>query len=324
MLTNGFIAPKNEEVLSPGWLGLRIPKACVLGLGLIGGSWAGALHCAGWEVFAVDPVRTSLDEAMGRGWILNGWAEIPKFIDVDLIVLALPLQKLENALEQLKGIIPKGAIVTDVGSLKTEICQKSRHNSLRSPYNFNFIGGHPMTGSERSGFGVADPDLFRGYPYVLTPSEDCPQQVIQKLVEIVEGFGAKVVFRKPLVHDSEVAMVSHIPHLLAVALTLATQDATEEQGSALALAGRSFHEITRIADSSPEMWKEIMVRNADAILDGLTHWEQSIRELREYLQMRDGDAIAEAFRKAHEIRKQMKQSPLGNNHELCQSYQRIP
>jgi len=159
-----------------------------------------------------------------------------------------------------------------------------------------------MAGSERSGFGVSDPNLFRGYPYVLTPEADCPQQVVKKLVEVVQGFGAVVVFREPIVHDVEVAMVSHLPHLLAVALTLAAQDASQGGGAALELAGRSFRELTRIADSSPGMWKEIIVRNSDAILGGLTLWEQRIKELKECLQQGDGEAIAEAFRKAHAVR----------------------
>jgi len=140
-----------------------------------------------------------------------------------------------------------------------------------------------MTGSEQSGFMVADSNLFRGYPYVLTPAADCPPVVVQKLTEVVQGFGANVVFREPQDHDVEVAMVSHIPHLLAVALTLATQDASKDGESAFALAGRSFRDITRIADSSPEMWKEVLVRNSDAILDGLTLLEQRIKELREHL-----------------------------------------
>ncbi|GAB6154907.1 prephenate dehydrogenase/arogenate dehydrogenase family protein [Desulfosporosinus burensis] len=305
MLTDGLINSENEEFLTPGWSGLRIPKACILGLGLIGGSWAGALQRAGWEVFAVDPEKASLDKAVRRGWILAGWTAMPQFIDVDLVVLALPIEELENGLEQLMGRIPKGAIVTDVGSLKTDICRKSRHNGFGGPYNFNFIGGHPMTGSEQSGFGVADPDLFRGYPYVLTPTSDSSPVAVGRLVELVQGFGAKVVFREANDHDVEVAMVSHIPHLLAVALTLAAQDVSKEGESTLALAGRSFRDITRIADSSPEMWKEIMVRNADAILDGLTHWEQRMRELRECLEQGDGESIAEAFRKAHAIRDDM-------------------
>ena len=159
-----------------------------------------------------------------------------------------------------------------------------------------------MTGSEQSGFMVADPNLFRGYPYVLTPAVDCHQNVVKKLVEVVQGFGAKVVFREPKDHDIEVAMVSHIPHVLAVALTLATQDASKDGESAFALAGRSFRDITRIADSSPEMWREVLVRNNDAILGGLTLLEERIKELRGFLQQADGESIAEAFRKAHVVR----------------------
>lgn len=287
------------ETLSPGWSGLRVPKACILGLGLIGGSWAGALHRAGWEVFAVDPKRTSLDKALSRGWIKAGWTAVPQFLEVDLVVLALPLHKLTNGLDQLVGKIPKGALVTDVGSIKNEVCITTGLVDQRGAREYHFVGGHPMTGSEQSGFEVADPELFRGYPYVLTPTADCPRDVVQALANIIQGFGANVVFREPLDHDIEVAMVSHIPHVLAVSLTLAAQKAGKEEVSALELAGRSFRDITRIADSSPEMWKEIMVRNAEAILEGLTLWEQKIREFKESLQQRDGEWIAEEFRKAH-------------------------
>ena len=289
-------------ILTQGWSGLRIPKACILGLGMIGGSWAGALHQIGWEVFAVEQEKASIDEAVCRGWIQAGWTEMPQFLEVDLVVLALPLQALAKGYDQLVGRIPKGTIVTDVGSIKTEICNKSQVNAQNGSCDFYFIGGHPMTGSEQSGFGAANPNLFRDYPYVLTPAGDCPPSVVQKLVEVVQGFGAKAVFREPRDHDVEVAMVSHIPHLLAVALALATHDASQEGGSALGLAGRSFRDLTRIADSSPDMWKEIMVRNSAAILGGLTFWELRIKELREFLQQGDGEAIAEAFRKAHKVR----------------------
>lgn len=298
---SGFTRPENEGDLTSGWSGLRIPRACILGLGLIGGSWAGALHKAGWDVMGVDTEKASIDEALKRGWLKTGWTSIPEFLDVDLIVIALPIRVLARGFDQLAGRIPKGTIVTDVGSLKKEICKRMDLFQAGNP-DFYFVGGHPMTGSEKSGFRVADPELFRGYPYVLTPAADCPKQVVQKLVDTLEGFGAKVVFREPTDHDVEVALVSHIPHLLAVALTLATEDAAKEGESPLALAGRSFRDITRIADSSPEMWKEIMVRNADAILGGLNLWEQRINELRESLLQGDGENIADAFRKAHAAR----------------------
>ena len=291
-----------QEILTPGWLGRRIPKACIIGLGLMGGSWAGALHLSGWEVFAVDREKASLDEALARGWIQEGWTEMPKFMEVDLVVLALPLQEFAKGYDQLIGRIPKGTIVTDVGSIKAEMCNKSKLSAQAGLVDFHFVGGHPMTGSEQSGFRVADAHLFQGYPYVLTPSADCPPYVIKKLAEVIQKFGAEVVFRDPEDHDREVAMVSHIPHLFAVALTLATRDASKDRESAFALGGRSFQDITRIADSSPEMWKEVLVRNSDAILDGLTLVEQRIKELREHLERGDREAIAEAFRTAHAAR----------------------
>ena len=291
-----------KEILTPGWSGLRNPKACIVGLGLIGGSWAGALHLSGWEVFAVDREKASLDEALSRDWIQAGWAEMPQFMEVDLLVLALPLQEFAKGYDQLIGKIPKGTIVTDVGSIKAEVCNKSKVSAQAGLVDFHFVGGHPMTGSEQSGFMVANPHLFQGYPYVLTPPTDCPQGVVRKLAEVIQGFGAKVVFRDPEDHDREVAMVSHIPHLFAVALTLATRDASKDEESAFALGGRSFQDITRIADSSPEMWKEVLVRNSEAILGGLTLLEQRIKELREHLQQGDKEAIAQAFRKAHSVR----------------------
>lgn len=302
MSADGFTNNPDWEILSPGWCGLRRPRACIMGLGLIGGSWAGALHLAGWEVFGIDAEEASIAEAVRRGWLQTGWQDMPERLDVDLVVLALPLQALERGLHGLAGRLPKGAVVTDVGSLKAEICSAAAANpEVRK--NFYFVGGHPMTGSEQSGFRAANPDLFRGYPYVLTPADHCPPQVVEKLVTVVQGFGAKVVFREPADHDKEVAMVSHIPHLLAVALTLAAQDASQQEESTLALAGRSFRDITRIADSSPDMWREILVRNSEAVLGGLTLWEERIKELKESLERGEGESVAEAFRQAHAARR---------------------
>ncbi|WP_348982301.1 prephenate dehydrogenase/arogenate dehydrogenase family protein [Desulfosporosinus sp. FKB] len=287
-------------MLTPGWSGLRIPKACIFGLGLIGGSWAGALHQLGWQVVAVDPETSSIIEAIRRGWIQEGWAEVPEHLDVDLVVLALPLKELVRGFNHFALKLPQGAIVTDVGSIKSEVCHKYQEGLRGS--DVYYVGGHPMTGSEQSGFEAANQDLFRGYPYVLTPSADCPAIVVDKIVQLVQGFGARVEFREPLDHDREVAMVSHIPHILAVTLSLAAKDASPDGESLLSLAGRSFRDITRVADSSPEMWKEIMVRNSETILEGLTLWEKRLKEFREYLEQGDGEKIADVFRIAHTIR----------------------
>lgn len=293
-----MLAQDVESLLSPGWYGQRIPRACVIGLGLIGGSWAGALHRQGWSVCAVETESSSLELAFNRGWIKEGWAELPAWLDVDLVVLALPLHALLNGLAILNGRVSKGAIITDVGSVKSEICEKAKTFLGEEVF---FVGGHPMTGSEKSGFMVADAELFKGYPYVLTPA-DAPSEVVARLTGLLESFGAIVAYRASEQHDTEVALVSHIPHVLSVSLALAVQDVVEQGLAPVQLAGRSFRELTRIADSSPEMWKEILLRNRTAIIKGLEIWQKRLAELSEYVQQGDGEGVVSAFRQAHTLR----------------------
>lgn len=286
----------SKVVLSPGWSGERIPRACVIGLGLIGGSWAGALTRLGWHVDAVDRDEQSLNKALSIGWIKEGWSVIPERIDADLIILALPISSLSRSFSQIVERVSEGALITDVGSIKREICE------LAGDFNNSyFIGGHPMTGSEKKGFLAAHPDLFKGYPYVITPHPHCPEEVIRSFSELLKGLGATVIFRNHEVHDQEVAMVSHVPHLLALALALSASEGFPE-GKPLELAGRSFRDFTRLVDSSPEMWRDILLQNAPAILFSLDIWEEKIREIRGKIQNFDGDGIINVFERAQQAR----------------------
>lgn len=303
-----MLEKKQHPLLSPGWQGLRCPQACVIGLGLIGGSWAGALHRIGWKVIAVDASKNSLALAEEQGWIEQGFLEIPPHVDADLVILALPLPLIRSGIETLVGRLNPGTIVTDVGSVKGEVCSDvksllSSDTGLGQERIF-FIGGHPMTGSEKSGFGAAEPNLFQGYPYVLI-AEDCPEEVVESLSNLLSRLGAQVVLREKEQHDLEVAMVSHIPHLLSVALALAAEDISHD-GSALQLAGRSFREVTRIVESSPAMWQEILIQNSEAILHGLDQWQSRLNQLRGYVQAQDGANIAQAFRQAAIVRNRLR------------------
>jgi prephenate dehydrogenase len=312
---NKQTAVKQENpLLSPGWSGARTPKACILGLGLIGGSWAGALSERGWQVSAVEKDPLSLKQALNCGWIGEGWPEIPSEIDADLVIAALPLHHMLEKLDCLMERLKKGGIVTDVGSIKTEISLKASGFRQRGIY---FVGGHPMSGSEKSGFAAANSQLFKGYPYVLTPEENCPEEVVHKLSELILSLGAKVILRRAPEHDREVAMISHIPHMLAVALTLAAQDVSEKGLSALELAGRSFRELTRIADSSPLMWQEILVSNSSAILEGLNCWQKRIEELEEFVRNGNREGIIQAFKQAHSVRETMLSDGTEENLNCC-------
>lgn len=288
-----------SAVLSPGWNGLRTPRACVIGLGLIGGSWAGALARMGWKVSAVDCDENSLRIAQSLEWITEGWGEVPEILDVDLVILALPLPLLPESLTKISGRVPEGVVVTDVGSIKTEVFEISR----RFP-DLYFIGGHPMAGSEKKGFSAAHPELFKGYPYVLTPDPQCSEEVIQRFSELLRSLGAQVIFRQHEEHDRQVALVSHVPHLLALALALSALEGFPE-GKPLEMAGRSFRELTRLVDSSPEMWREILIRNAPAVLSSLEIWEGKIQEIRGLIQRLDGEGIIKVFEKAQLARGQV-------------------
>ncbi|HHY26814.1 MAG TPA: prephenate dehydrogenase/arogenate dehydrogenase family protein [Desulfitobacterium dehalogenans] len=288
-----------ETVLSGGWTGQRQPCACVIGLGLIGGSWAGALARHGWSVYAVECNEESLKEAKVRGWIKEGWQEMPEILDVDLVILATPISMLTESLAQIVGRVPNRILITDVGSVKKEICRAM--DNLDSVY---FIGGHPMTGSEQHGLQAANPDLFQGYPYVLTPHPSCPQDMVERFSELVQALGARIVFREAEDHDHEVALISHVPHVLSLALALAAAEGISE-GKPLELAGRSFREITRLVDSSPRMWRDILFSNSSAILRSLDIWEGKLKEIRGIIECSDGEEILKVFERAQAARGQV-------------------
>jgi len=288
-----------EICLSAGWLGGRNPRACVVGLGLIGGSWAGALNNLGWQVSAVEPQAAAREAGRELGWIEESWETFPQELEVDLLVLAAPLARLAEIAAALPGRLKPGCIVTDVGSLKTPVCGMA---GLLAVHGIHFVGGHPMTGSEQQGIWAADPNLFRGYPYVLTPMPDCAPEVVGRLSRLLASLGAKVVLRPPEQHDRDVALVSHLPHVLAVSLALAVQDASAGADNPLPLAGRSFLELTRVAASSPDMWQSILVANAPALLTALDSWQVRMDQLRSMIDRRDGAGIAEAFRQANRVR----------------------
>ncbi len=288
-----------EAILSPGWRMEKQPAACVIGLGLIGGSWAGALTDLGWSVSAVECNEESLKRALEKGWIQEGWTEVPDYLDVDLVILATPIAVLTESFIRIAQRIPDGALITDVGSIKREICQAAMEFS-----NIFFIGGHPMAGSEKHGFMEANSKLFEGYPYVVTPHPQCPQVMLERFTQLLQNIGAIVIFRQDIDHDQEVAMVSHVPHVLSLALALAAAEGFIG-GKPLELAGRSFRDITRLVDSSPEMWRDILLRNGSAVLSSLDIWEEKLREIRGFIEGGQGEEIINTFMKAQKAREEV-------------------
>jgi len=226
----------------------------IAGVGLIGGSFALALRKTGFRgrIVGVSSHRT-IDEAMRLGVIDEGATLERVEAEADLIYLAQPILQILEVLERLK---PKpGALVTDAGSTKAQIVSKA-HAHLR---NCQFVGGHPMAGKETRGVAAADPDLFRGRNYILTPSDDTP--ALRWFRAQVESFGALVTVLDPDEHDRLVAYTSHLPQILST--VLANTLAPIAQASRV--AGPALLDMTRIAQSPFDMWHDIFLTNRGPI-----------------------------------------------------------
>lgn len=246
-------------------------------MGLIGGSIARALKAKNPEVLVIAYNRTEsvLEKAMSDGVIDHYSKKINEsFSACDIIFICVPVAEADKIAAQLKKYASGGAIVTDVGSTKSDICK-----TMRSYKDFfTFIGGHPMAGSEQSGYDASKHYLFENAHYILTPYEDTPKEKTQELRSLIETMGALPLIMKPNEHDFIAAAISHAPHAVAMALVNAVLGACGNSEAALSLASGGFKDITRIASSSPKMWNDISFQNKDNILKILNDFKTVISE----------------------------------------------
>jgi prephenate dehydrogenase len=240
--------------------------AGVVGLGLIGGSVALALHDAGWTVHGhdTDPERTAA--AIEQGVVVS--PDIPA--DAALIVVATPVDAVPALAEEL--LAATSAVVMDTGSVKGPISAAVTHA--------RFVPSHPMAGSEQTGLAGARAELFRGAVWPITPSDDTSDDAFALVHEVVASFGADPVTLRPDDHDRIVAAVSHVPHLTAAALMNVADRRSDEHMAMLRLAAGGFRDMTRIAAGSPDIWPPICIQNRDAITDALDEVIARLGELR--------------------------------------------
>ena len=252
-------------------------KITIIGCGLIGGSLALALKRRRPEHFVVcldlpDHVPAIIDAGVAdaAGSTEDFHVYIP---DSDIVVIATPVQFAADTLAAIKPFLKENAIVTDAGSTKSKIMSAAREIITSGAH---FIGGHPMAGAERSGVEAADPLLFSDHVYLLCPYQDTPSDAFLTLINLVESLGAIPVTIDPEEHDRILAMVSHLPHFIAVALMRAAVCGDVEHGMLEKMAGRGFLDMTRLAASNYVMWKGIMETNAEAIGEAIDKFSRSL------------------------------------------------
>ncbi|HEY3284630.1 MAG TPA: prephenate dehydrogenase/arogenate dehydrogenase family protein [Armatimonadota bacterium] len=218
----------------------------------------------------------------------------------DLVVLATPLSAIVPTLSRYGHLLSPGALVTDLGSVKGPLCVPG---AVQLPEGVEFIGGHPLCGSEESGPSAAREDLYEGAVWVLTPGLGSPPEAVSRLAQLAEAVGARPLLLDAVTHDRAVAASSHLPHLTACALAAAVGAAAATTPEVAALCAGGFRDGTRVSEGSPEVWRDILLANRDAVLEQLYGLSGQLAAWTELLQASDGDALAQALAGAGEARR---------------------
>lgn len=279
----------------------------VIGLGLVGASFAAACkaHDPRMYLVGVDVLDEACLTACQKGWVDAAYSPedpaLTTFIqeECDLVVIATPVTVMPCYFKQLAACGFKG-MITDTASTKEKVVAEAQR-LLSIPQNY--VPGHPMAGSEKSGIEGARQDLFQGAHWILCPDENTPADHFQKLHELITSLGARVISLSREDHDEAVAIVSHVPHFVASALVQLACHHADEQQALFRLAAGGFKDSTRIAAGSPKLWCGIAFENATALSAGLSEMQDIITQFNQALITEDKQTLTELLAQAAEARR---------------------
>jgi prephenate dehydrogenase len=281
---------------------MPIRQITIIGTGLIGGSLGLALKKRKFPGRIVGCDRAPvLERAQEKGAIDSAFTNPADAVRGSaVVVLATPVVAIIELIERLGPALPAKTLLTDVGSTKSEVASRAQKVFGKAAAQ-RFLAGHPMAGKEQSGVEFADPDLFQGAAWFVTPlpGQDIYQGLSGEFLEWVEKLGARIANLPPQEHDQLCAWISHLPQMIATALAASLVD---EFGEAplLEAGGRALREMTRISSSPYSMWRDIAITNKKNISDALLKLEQRLAHIRENLDSRE---LAAEFERAHELKK---------------------
>lgn len=288
----------------------------IVGLGLIGGSLAKAFREALPHSVIVAYNRRELPRKRA---IEEGVADIvtdkidEKFADCDYIFLCTPVEYNAMYLKEIKAVMKESCIITDAGSTKTNIHEAVIAENLEA----NFIGGHPMAGSEKAGYEFSTPWLYKNAYYVITPTPKTNMERLKELEMIVKSIGAKpVIIDDYKKHDYAVAGISHVPHVISAELANMVKYADTDDFLMKRLAANGFKDTTRIAASSPEMWQQICMTNKDNIVMLMDKYIERLTNARNRLAEGDSQFVYDLFTESREYRGQFGSRLSGNPNDL--------
>lgn len=271
-------------------------RVTIIGVGLMGGSLGLALkkNNLAKEVTGLSHRQASLDTALANKAIDIGMTDVKKAVQsADLVVLATPVDDIIKLLKTIQPHVKRGTLITDVGSTKSEIVEAAEEIL---PFPGNFVGSHPLVGSEKKGVDHAKDNLFEGSLCIMTPTKKTGQVTREKVKQLWTRVGAEVKILVPAAHDDSLAYISHLPHLMAFGLMELIPN------QYLELATQGLKDTTRIAASSPKMWNDICISNVKNVVKSLDELIECLSQLRLAMINRDEKELVKHFTTAKEKR----------------------
>lgn len=308
-------------------MSIPFEKVVIVGVGLIGGSIAAALKALPEppQVYGVDVDEGSLESALASGALDEGAVSDDQKVDAwlsaggsDLIILAVPVFAAREWFERIEACGYDG-VITDTASTKTAITTLA--GEILSDMS-RYLPGHPMAGSEVNGFSGARPDLFQGAYWILCPDDDTEDAAFLALHETFSALGARIISLDRVQHDSAVAIVSHVPHMVASSLVELTARHADERKELLRLAAGGFKDTTRIAAGSPQLWCGIALDNRTALADGLAELESILKSFEDAIRAEDAQTLTDMLDASASLRRSLPAKWIPDSSKLTQV--RIP
>lgn len=277
-------------------------RVAIVGLGLMGASLAGALRGKCREVVGVARRLEAVEQAVAQRWIDRGTTELADGMrEVHAVVLATPVRTIIRQLEEISLLAPPGCLVMDLGSTKRQIVAAME----RLPAHLQPLGGHPMCGKELTGIEAADPTLYHGRTFILTPLARTSQEALALGIALAEAAGAR-----PLVLDAErqdylVATLSHLPYVIACALVATADATTSADPAAWQIVASGFRDTSRVAGSDVTMMTDILLTNREHVLAALAAYDAQFHRLMQLVEAGSEDEIRAVLEKVRATRREM-------------------
>ena len=280
----------------------RVNRVVIAGVGLIGGSVGLALKRAGFRGRIVGLGRrwSSLKNAVDAGAVDSATLDYEEALgDADLMLIGTPVDVIPAIAREAIKHARSGCIITDVGSTKGQLVAEIEK---LMPEDIYFVGAHPMAGSHKTGVAAADASLFEGSVCIVTPTESTNPEAVDVVSNLWRTISARVELMSPQEHDFLIAAASHLPHAVACALIQVVAGVENRRGKAIDFTATGFADTTRIASGSPEVWKGILLQNADMVSSMLDRLERELADMRKTLDSRDEEKLMAKLEQAKKIR----------------------